>query len=235
MGTLEGYRRYAIYFAPEKGGALARFAASWLGYDAETGETLARPEVEGLPAPIESLTTSPARYGFHGTLKAPFRLAEGTTPAALDAALAEFAANEPVPEPMPLKLGAGTGFVAFRPAEPVPAFDALAFRIVQAFEPFRAPLNGDELDRRLRAPLSARQRDLLEAWGYPYVDDQFRFHMTLSNRQSPEDAAAIIEALTPHVAGLIRAPMPIRDLCLFGDPGEGRPFRLLTRHPIGAA
>ncbi len=234
MTAIEGYQRYAVYYAPEEGSALARFSASWLGYDPATGEAVERPKVDGLPEPVETLTTSPARYGFHGTLKAPFRLAEGVKAQAVDAALAEFCASEQAVAPLPMHIESMRGFVSLRPAVPVPEFNAQAFRIVQHFEPFRAPLNEAEIARRLRSKLSDRQRALLEQWGYPLVDDEFRFHLTLTVRQTPEASARIIEALSPHVAPLLAQPLPILSLCLFGDPGEGRPFRLLRRHRFGS-
>lgn len=234
MSAIEGYQRYAIYYAPEAGSPLARFSAAWLGYDPAVGAATPRLAVPGLPSPAEKLTAAPARYGFHGTLKAPFRLAAGVSAADLDAALARYCAAERAPEPLPMQIEARRGFVALRPAEPVPAFNALVFRMVQAFEPYRAPLNEAEMARRLAAPLTERQKALLARWGYPYVDDEFRFHLTLTGRQTPEESAAIIAALAEHVAPLVAEPLPVPDLCLFGDPGEGRPFRLLTRHRFGS-
>ena len=41
-----------------------------------------------------ALTTEPRRYGFHATIKAPFRLAEDASPSDLSAALAELADAE---------------------------------------------------------------------------------------------------------------------------------------------
>jgi hypothetical protein len=52
---------------------------------------------------------------------------------------------------------------------------------VTHFEPWRAALSTEDIDRRKPAQLGARQRQLLEQYGYPYVLDEFRFHMTLSS------------------------------------------------------
>ena len=41
-------RRYGVYVAPEAGGELARFGASWLGWDAATGEEVVHPRIDGL-------------------------------------------------------------------------------------------------------------------------------------------------------------------------------------------
>ncbi|HTZ38232.1 MAG TPA: DUF1045 domain-containing protein [Stellaceae bacterium] len=86
--------RYAVYFVPEPGAPLARFGAAWLGYDIAGGKAAARPALAGVPAErLEAITAEPRRYGFHATLKPPFSLAEGTSAAALDAAVAALAAR----------------------------------------------------------------------------------------------------------------------------------------------
>jgi hypothetical protein len=41
------------------------------------------------------------------------------------------------------------------------------------------------------------------------------------------------DALAPIVAPLCEAPFTISDVCLFGDPGDGKPFDLLRRFALG--
>ena len=83
VDTMSEWRRHAIYFAPEPG-PLARFGAEWLGWDPETG--VGAEPASGLPGLLAArrqlITARPRRYGFHATLKAPFRLAEGARPTA---------------------------------------------------------------------------------------------------------------------------------------------------------
>ena len=50
MTGIDGYRRYAIFWAPPAGSGLARFGAAWLGWDAETGRDVAQPAL-ALPRP----------------------------------------------------------------------------------------------------------------------------------------------------------------------------------------
>jgi len=38
------------------------------------------------------------------------------------------------------------------------------------------------MQKRLSSPLTVRQQQLLDEYGYPYVLDEFRFHITLSDR-----------------------------------------------------
>ena len=72
--------RYAIYFTPPEASALAAFGASAIGYCAASGRDVALPDSPFHDrADAMALTEEPRRYGFHGTLKAPFELAVGRT------------------------------------------------------------------------------------------------------------------------------------------------------------
>lgn len=72
------FARFAIYYVPSKG-HLADFGASWLGWDIVEARDVPQPDVPGL----RDITMKPRKYGFHGTLKPPFRLKEGQTQASL--------------------------------------------------------------------------------------------------------------------------------------------------------
>ena len=70
--------RYAVYLAPPPTSALWRFGCDVLGRDAATGEPVWGFATAGIDAECwRALTAEPRRYGFHATLKAPFRLAAG--------------------------------------------------------------------------------------------------------------------------------------------------------------
>ena len=84
------YRRYAIYYAPRTG-AFASAAAGWLGWDVETGQPVPHPALSGLEWPVADLTRAPRKYGFHGTIRAPFRLDEGVTAQEVTQNVAEMA------------------------------------------------------------------------------------------------------------------------------------------------
>ena len=51
---------------------------------------------------------------------------------------------------------------------------------MKAFNAYRAPLSAADRERRIKAKLSPRQIELMDQWGYPYVLDEYRFHMTLT-------------------------------------------------------
>ena len=148
--------RYALYFVPDAETELYRFGASVLGYDCYTGGEVALPSGAGADWPDK--VAEPRRYGFHATLKAPFRLAAGTSPAELQVALDAFVRSRPAVEVGPLQVAEIGSFIALVPTEACRPLDDLAAGCVRQFDRFRAPLTDKEMRRRLTTPLSARQR-----------------------------------------------------------------------------
>lgn len=230
MRELDGYVRYAVYAEPAPGAVLARLGPTWLGWDAEAGAPIDRASFDGVPAHVLGLNQTPARYGFHATLKAPFPLVDRPdAPAALDAALRAFAAaRAPIRAPA-LQLTGAHGFVSLRLSAPCPAIDALAADCVRTFDRFRAPLTDADRTRRGADRLSPELRDNLERWGYPYVFNAFDLHFTLTGHT--DDPEAAIAALRPHFAPALRAPFTLSSISLFGDPGAA-PLRRLRRYRL---
>lgn len=226
--------RYAIYFTPAREAPLGRVAAEWLGRDAYGGSVRQRPDLGSLSdAEIAFHTASARRYGFHATLKAPFRLAADQTEAQLLNVLDAFcAAREPVLVPQ-IKLTRMGGFYALVPAAPLGELDGLAGDVVKAFELFRAPLTEAEIARRNPETLTPAQLRNLHQWGYPYVFDEFHFHMTLSGRVSHSEAPRVAEAIEATFGTLLDAPLSIDTLALFVEPEPGAPFLVHTARTIG--
>ncbi len=222
------YSRFAVYYAPEPG-PLADFAAAWLGWDPVAAAPVAHPDLPGLPIPLEAITATPRKYGFHGTLKPPFRLSGSR--AALEADLAALAARTAPAEMPGLEPGRIGTFLALTPTGDTAPLAALAAACVRDLDPHRAPLTEADLARRRKARLTPRQEEHLTRWGYPYVMEDFRFHLTLSGKLSPEAAGATIDALRPVLAPLLPVPFRIDALCLFGEAEDGR-FHLLHRYAL---
>jgi hypothetical protein len=129
-------KRYAIYYAPAESAPLTRAATAWLGRDAFTGEVVQPPDTDGISREQWTGIVSDARvYGFHATLKPPFRLAEGTTEQALRERLRRFAAARR-PFAAKLQLGSLARFLALVLARPCPEFVDLAAACVQEFDDF---------------------------------------------------------------------------------------------------
>jgi len=227
--------RYALYYAPAADSALWRFGSATLGYDAVTGadvDLAVPPGCEGLD--WSEITAEPRRYGFHATLKAPFELANGRNEGALRAFARNYVAGRPPVRLAGLSVNALGRFIALTPSEPSEDLQRFAFDIVQAFEPFRAPLSQADLARRLQSPLTPAHRAYLEAYGYPYVGDAFRFHMTLTGSLPDAEVAPVKAALAQtYVQALPAGPVPIDRVAIFKQQSRSSRFVLLDSIPLG--
>ena len=219
--------RIAIYYTPAPESALARLGAEWLGRDAFSGETT-RP-----PGPLDPYLVEARRYGIHATLRAPFRLRDGQVIDAVNDRLAAFSARpQPVISRVVLaKFGRNYELV---PAAPEPGIATLEADVLEAFEPFRAPLLNEEIARRRPERMNARQLTLLHQWGYPFVLDQFRFHVSLA-WPMPEGAPDLRHDLESHFAAILDRPLPLDGLGLFVEDEPGAPFRVQAFHPFRPA
>lgn len=221
---MSAFPRYAIYYAPEPDSDLWQFGTALLGYDAYTTSSATFPKDALQAAPDwHELTVDPRKYGFHATLKAPFSLADGNTEAELSAACAAFAAK---PRPIPIirpVVDAISGFLAVVPAERSPPLQQLATDCVSDFDAFRAPLSAADRERRVPARLTARQCEHLDRWGYPYVMDEFRFHLTVTGRLDQARRGPVLDMLRKKFAELRLDGLPIDRIALFRqNTGDGR-------------
>lgn len=207
--------RYAIYWTPgrlpEEGAVAARLG--------ELGELQLREH------------PTAAGYGFHATIKAPFRLAAGRSVEEVEERLAAFAAARQRLALPGLRLASWSGIWALVPAAESPPLQRLAAEAVRVLDVFRAPLSDAELARRRPERLTARQRELLADWGYPYVLDEYRPHLTLSDAPDP-DPAATERALRGRFAEVLGRPVPIASLSLSVQERPGARFQVRSAHPL---
>ncbi|WP_321865907.1 DUF1045 domain-containing protein [Paraburkholderia tropica] len=232
-----GSTRFALYYAPPRESAWWRAGCAWLGRDPESGETLTPPLIDGLARPLDALTAAPRRYGWHGTLVPPFRLAAGVTPEALCAAVQAWAARRAAFEVAAEAATLGR-FVALRAADErgADALRELAADALRTLAPLRATQTAAELAKRLDAPLTQRQREYVEHWGYPYVFDEFRFHMTLSDSlpdslpDSLDDSDTRTQLTQAWNARMRDAgALPVHGVALYVEPRPSAPFALWRR------
>jgi putative phosphonate metabolism protein len=225
--------RYAIYFVPAPESPLYNIGAALLGYDVYSGKRLPFPD--GLALGQDAwfaLTSEPRVYGFHATLKAPFRLAAGKRVEELAAHLATFAATR-VPVPITPVVRTIGSFAALVP-DPSPPLERLAAECVRTFDSFRAPLSDEERRKRLAPPLTARHKENLEHWGYPYVFEEFRFHMTLTGGIAPEYKQAVLAFLRDRFGAMEGKPMSVDRIALLCQPERNTPFHLIVSAPLSA-
>ncbi len=220
--------RYAVYFCPPQGSAWAEAGARWLGRCIDGGQTLAQPLPPGGSAEtFAAMTRAPRRYGWHATLKAPFRLAAGRTEAELLSALRALARQMHGLELPPLVVRQLGNFLALVPQQPSAALQALAQRCVVDLHDFAAAPEEDDISARIaRGKLDAEQQALLRRWGYPHVLHRFRFHLTLTGDLGKLGAAQIA-ALQAHASALfspLPQPVSVQALSLCMEPQAGVDF-----------
>ncbi len=225
------FTRFALYYAPAAGSDLARLGAAWLGRDAETGPVpMAVDTLPGCRA-MADLTASARRYGLHGTLKPPMRLAVGRSADALAEAAAAWAAAHAPVDLGPLVLGRLGRFLALVPERQPQALVDFAADLVRDLDGFRAGLTPEDLARRRQHGLTARQKALLADWGYPFVMEELRFHITLTDALETHEIAPVQAAAEAHFAPVLGRSETMTHLALFAE-GPGGMFHLVRRLPL---
>ncbi|MDP3228850.1 MAG: DUF1045 domain-containing protein [Acidovorax sp.] len=231
--------RYAVYYAPSPG-TLGWLAGShWLGRCAALLQPMQQLAIDGvLPQDLHRLTAAPRRYGWHATLKAPFALAPGTDWITLHQAVQAVARGlQPFVMP-PLQVQRIDNFLALVPA-PSHAANALiheaATACVMQLQPLAAPLGDAELARKRASGLTPRQDALLQDWGYPFVLEEFRFHMSITGDLRPFDDTTqtlVLDAAQEFFSDL--PTLKFNSLALFAEPTPGADFVLLDHLEMGA-
>lgn len=221
-----GFTRYGVYFLPEDG-PLAAFGAAWLGWDVARACAVRHLDVPGLAA----VTERPRRYGFHATLKPPFRLADPKGAAALDAAMRRLAARCAPAEIAALEVTPLGRFLALTVVGDSGGAGRVAAAAVRDLDHLRAAPTSEDLERRRAHRLTARQEAMLARWGYPHVMDEFRFHMTLTGPLPKAEVAGWTDRAR---AALPLLPNPVRldQVALVGERAADGRFQLIRRYPL---
>ncbi len=229
--------RYALYFAPRPESLWWRAGCQWLGRDPVGGMDCAQPTVpDMLHLLLAKLTSDARRYGFHATIKAPFRLQSGFTEAHLLAMTQAFCTLQ-----RPIAVGSlevkmlGTS-LALRSSAAAEDIDTLVMRCVSYFDLLRAAPKEDEQKKYRDKGLNDRQEQLLQRWGYPYVEEEFRFHLTLTDSlvDTPNDIVNAMQtaAQTHFAKALASEPLCIDALTIFREDEPGSPFVAWQRIPF---
>jgi hypothetical protein len=218
------FQRYAIYWTPRPGTAVAEFGALWFGGF----------ETFGLaPELAQRATKAPAVYGLHATFKAPFRLRDDVAPEELRDALDDFCANRRAPAPGRLMLGYHQRYLTLLLSGHQADVDWLAAECVTYFDRFRAPLDEEDNARRELDGLSEQEEAFLREFGYPYVLSAFRFHISLAGPLESAELDEVAKALQPQLAPFMSEPFEISDLSLLGEPRSGGVFEVISRRRLG--
>jgi hypothetical protein len=221
--------RYAVYWAPEPEHPLWQAGCEWLARD---------PASPALQWPARDATAEPRRYGFHATLKAPMKLREERDATSLVDAVGALAARTRRFMLPALYIAWMQQFLALQPRHhvlPTHPLRQLADACVREFDPWRAPLADDELQRRLADPhLDDAQREAIKHWGHARVFDHWRFHMTLTDSLHYTDPRrdTLLQDAQRHFAAALAEPLGCASLCIFAEPAPGAPFVLTHRFKL---
>ncbi|MFK7764028.1 MAG: DUF1045 domain-containing protein [Roseobacter sp.] len=210
------FQRYAVYYTPE--GALAECGAAWLGWDVARGVYREHPKIGDLD--VAGLTQTPRRYGVHGTIKPPFFLAPGSCSKTLSQELEDLCHRLAPVMLEGLQVRTLGRFIALTPVGDTKALSELAARVVRDLDHFRAPTREDELSKRRAKGLSLSQEGNLAQWGYPHVMEDFRFHITLTERIN-KNRDQVVEAAHSHFAPHLPVPFRVDSLTLTGQDADG--------------
>ena len=221
--------RYAVYFCPAPDSDWGIAGAQWLGRCAITGKTSHQLEISGIGSELfRSLTSDPKRYGWHATLKAPFKLVPEYEVGDLLLKLHQLAKSlKPFDLPK-LEVSSAGGFLSLRPQIASDELDAVAAMCVRDLQSFALPLTEEELTRRRKAELTPEQDKLLVDWGYPWVLDEFNFHFSLTGSLDSIDAKTekkLIQAAKQHFGNL--SVCRFDRIALVIEPEAGKDFEVI--------
>ena len=207
--------------------------SEWLGLDLERGAAIVPPLPDEISKDCWSkVTENPRRYGFHATLKPPFRLAQDQSQEKLRVTLRDFADSCRSFSGAPLMLARLGGFLALVLREPSDELSQLAASCVSQFDCFRMPPDQDELARRRHNGLTTREIAHVDRWGYPYVFDTWKFHMTLTSSLPASTSDLVYAHLETRLTPLWKEPFVVDSLCLFQEPSPGGQFSFVERFPF---
>jgi len=219
------FSRYAIYYIPDL--PLFQIGSDWLGWNSITGqETL-------LSADHRRITDRPRKYGFHATVKPPFSLASNSTQGDLQDAFQTFCATVSPATGSTLKISRLGRFLAMTQDVQSNEVTELAASTVSHFDKFRAPLSDQDIAKRRQRRLTPQQDALMLRWGYPYVMQEFKFHMTLTGPLQNDEIDAIEHDANTRFQEFLGQPLKIASLALLGEDSDSGRFHVVDKLSLG--
>jgi hypothetical protein len=141
------------------------------------------------------------------------------------------------PRPIPLIepiVDTIAGFIALLPARRSVELQRLAADVTREFDSFRAPLTPEDRARRNPEKLTPRQCEYLDRWGYPYVMEEFCFHMTLTGRLDAGRSGAAMAMLRDRFSRIGLERLAIDRIVLFSQREAPSGFRIVKSWPLQA-
>ncbi|HQR85322.1 MAG: hypothetical protein B7Y59_07495 [Burkholderiales bacterium 35-55-47] len=223
--------RCAVYFVPDPDSVWWDAGSSWLGRCAATSQPVLQPLIDGVSSKEQwALTAEPRRYGWHATLKAPFKIVPGIDLRSVMLALREIGKSLPAFDLPAMKVSTDGGYMALRPQDSSAEIQRAGDACVTGLHQLAVPLGESELARRRMAQLTPLQDQLLQVWGYPYVLDEFSFHLSLTGRLDNLSKAQLAQWQEAAMSHFGHLPACRFDrLALFVEPERGADFQLFDQ------
>ena len=215
------FSRYAIYYIPDL--PLFQIGSDWLGWNSITGQETT------LSADHRRITDRPRKYGFHATVKPPFSLASNSTLGELQNAFHAFCATVSPATGGTLKISRLGRFLAMTQDVQSNEVTELAASTVSHFDKFRAPQSDQDIEKRRQRRLTPEQDALMLRWGYPYVMQEFKFHMTLTGPLQNDEIDAIEHDANTRFQEFLGQPLKIASLALLGEDSDSGRFHVINK------
>jgi len=215
------FSRYAIYYIPDL--PLFQIGSDWLGWNSITGQDTL------LSADHHRITDRPRKYGFHATVKPPFSLASNSTLSELQNAFHAFCATVSPATGGTLKISRLGRFLAMTQDVQSNEVTELAASTVSHFDKFRAPQSDQDIEKRRQRRLTPEQDALMLRWGYPYVMQEFKFHMTLTGPLQNDEIDTIKHDANTRFQEFLGQPMKIASLALLGEDSDSGRFHVINK------
>ena len=217
----ESFKRYAIYYAPIENCGLDVFGKCLLGWDPYKGEEITNSYPPKLPnlQKFSRFVLTPKQYGFHGTIKAPFRLKDGYTYNDLENKVCEISKQIHsfyIDKLIIKKLG---NFIALIPTNNLKVND-VSNKFVEGLDYLRDELSENEIKKRNPIKLTSRQKKMLFKWGYPYVFNEFKFHLTLTSKLNIEEIDDVFKSLQNILTQFNLIKINFNSVCIFGQKSD---------------
>ncbi len=179
--------RYSIYYTPKKNSLFEALGSSLLGRDLY-GKEIMRPSFKwNFKNSLEEITKSTRHYALHATMKAPFELSKEFSERDLCESLETFCNNQELFELPKLEVGTirDSNFIALKLSDTCENLASLEKNIVTKFDKFRAELKQEDIERRKY--INEKQKEYLLEFGYPFIFDEFCFHISLTDNISDNE------------------------------------------------
>ncbi len=224
------YSRYAVFYLPPSDSPLADFGAQWFGYDIRTGKF--REPIQTTTFDLKELTKISHRYGLHATLKAPFRLKKKYDLSNLFKRVEKQASkSEPFTYPS-MKITQLAGFPALMPKHNRAKMVHLEERLVHKLNKFGKKPDQSTSDRRRKVKLNALEQEYFRLYGYPYVLDHFRFHLTLCDKAERSTRSVISSFLEENYSEVLTSSLEVREIAVVGERKSDGYFEELERFAL---